>query len=345
MNIGKWPLLQELRVSSGSFGLLLGLGILFAILDPRFLKPDNLLNVLRIASITVLATYGQSLVLISGKIDLSMGSTAGITSISLALCLLRFPMLPSVLVALLVAAFVGFINGILVFGYRLPAFIITFGMLTALDGVGNLITSNAPIELISVKGFGAFGGGFWGPIPIPLIIAVASFLILRFLMVHTVFGRTLYALGSNEAAAFLSGRKVRQTGILVYVIAGVLVGITSVVMSSRIYSGLSSIAPNLAFEAIAAAALGGVGLLGGKGNLIQASVGAITISVLMNGLNLLNVTTYVQMVTGGLVIVFAVLLNNLREYGFKTLTGINLKKLRLFRKKEVCVEVTGNHDA
>ena len=332
MNIKKWPLLHELKAASGSFGLLIGLCILLSVLDPRFLKPDNLLNVLRIASITVLAVYGQALVLISGKIDLSMGSTAGIVSIALALCMLRFPIFPSILIALLLGAFIGFVNGLLIFRYRLPAFIITFGMLTALDGAGNLITNNAPIELISVKGFGVFGGGFLGPIPIPLIIAVVSFLVLRFLTVHTVFGRTLYAVGSNETAAFLSGRNVRRTGILAYVLAGLLVGVTSVVMSSRIYSGLSSIAPNLAFDAIAAAALGGVGLLGGKGNLIQATVGAVTISVLLNGLNLLNVTTYVQMITGGLVIVFAVLLNNLREYGLKALTGVDLKKIRFFRK-------------
>jgi ribose/xylose/arabinose/galactoside ABC-type transport system permease subunit len=278
--------------------------------------------------------YGQAIVLISGKIDLSMGSTAGIVSIALALCLQSFPIFPSILAALLVAGFVGFVNGVLIFRYRLPAFIITFGMLTALDGAGNLITNNAPIELISVKGFGVFGGGFLGSIPIPLIIAAVSFLVLRFLMVNTLFGRTLYAVGSNETAAFLSGRNVQRTGILAYVIAGLLVGITSVVMSSRIYSGLSSIASNLAFDAIAAAALGGVGLLGGKGNLIQATVGAITISVLLNGLNLLNVTTYVQMITGGLVIVFAVLVNNLREGGFKTVTGIDLRKLGFFRKRE-----------
>jgi ribose/xylose/arabinose/galactoside ABC-type transport system permease subunit len=328
--------MQELKDASASVVLLLLLIVFFAVVDSKFLRTQNIINILRVASITVLAVYGQTLVLISGKIDLSMGSVAGIVSAVLAMCLQKLPIFPSIVIVLALAALIGLIIGILVFGFNFPAFIITFGMLIGLDGLGSLITNNAPIELISVENFGFLGSGMLLGIPVPLIIAVVCFFIFRFLLSKTYYGRTLYALGNNPTATYLSGRNVRLTGIITFMLSSVLVGATSVVLSSRIYSGLSSISPNLAFDAIAAAALGGISLSGGKGNLLQATTGAVTVTVLMNGLNILNVGTYYQMIAGGMIILFAVVANNIRETGFSTLTGFKFGSLKRKKAAAAC---------
>ncbi len=312
----------ELRSAGAGLAILVVLVTAFALFEPRFLNPINVRNIFRIAAITVLATYGQAFVLLSGKIDLSMGSLAGFVSVIAGMSLKRFGIAPSFAIALATGVAIGVATGTLVFLFRLPAFIITFGMLTSLTGFANLLTRSAPIELIGVKGFDQVGSGYIGPVPIPVVIAVVAFLLLRTLLARTAFGRTIVALGYNERVARLAGRKTVATGIATYGIAGFLVAAAALIMSSRVYSAQPNLAPELPFEAIAAAAIGGVSLRGGKGNLLQATVGALIVTTLINGLNLLNVSTYLQMMTRGAIILLAVVVNNVREIGLVPLLDI-----------------------
>ncbi len=317
---------RGLKETSGSLILLLFIVVLFSILDSRFLTTINLTNVLRIGAITVIAVYGQTFVLLTGQIDLSMGAVASMVSIVIATCIASFgiPLIPSLLIGLLLGLFLGFINGVLVFYFKLPSFIITFGTMTSLSGLANYITRSTPIEMIGVAGFDGIGRGFLGPIPIPIIIAVIAFLILSVVLNKTSFGRTVYAIGNNKKVAILSGRRVVLIGIATYALAGFLVAVTSIILSSRICCGHPTISPDLAFDVIAAAAIGGVSLVGGRGNLVQATIGALIVVALLNGLTLINVSTYMQMVTRGLLIITAVIINNLRDEGFTKLTGIKV---------------------
>jgi len=322
---------RRMQESSASLILLGVIIVAMVFLDRRFFSATNIINILRIGAITVIAVYGQTLVLLTGQIDLSMGSMASLVSVIIGICLTWYnlPLAVSLIIGLICGILLGLVNGVLVFYFNLPSFIITFGMLTSLSGLARYLTTSTPIELVGVCNFEIFGRGFIGPIPIPIIIAVAAFLILRMIVLYTTYGRTLYAIGYNRNVARLSGRKVVSIGITTYAFAGLLTAITAIIMSSRIYCAHPDLASDLAFDAIAAAAIGGVSLQGGKGNLLQATVGALIVVALLNGLTLLNVSTYMQMVTRGLIIIFAVMLNNVRTEGFTNLTGISLRKQKV----------------
>ncbi len=315
---------SEVKSAGGALAILLILAVVFSLLQPRFLNPANVRNIFRIAAITVLAAYGQALVLLTGKIDLSMGSLAGFVSVIVGMVVRELGILPGFAVGLMTGAILGLVNGILVFRYRLSAFIVTFGMLTSLAGLANLLTNSAPIELIGVRGFEVIGSGYAGPVPIPVIIAAGAYVVLRTMLVRTTLGRTIVAIGFNERVAWLSGRPTVLTGIVAYLLAGLLAAAAALIMSSRVYSAQPNLATELPFEAIAACAVGGISLSGGRGNLLQATIGALIVATLLNGLNLVNVSTYMQMMTRGGLILLAVVVNNIRETGFAELTGFRL---------------------
>ena len=254
-----------------------------------------------------------------------MGSVASMASVTIGLCLavFRLPLLPSLLAGLAVGAILGLINGVFVFYFKLPSFITTFGMATSLSGLARQLTRSTPIELTGTPNFDWIGRGFAGPIPIPIIIAVIGFVILYVVLQNTCFGRTVKAIGSNRKVSLLSGRRVTMAGITSYVLSGFLVALTSIMMSSRIYCAHPDLAPNLAFDAIAAA-VGGVSMQGEKGTG-QPTIRLIIVS-LLNGLTLVNVSTYMQMVTRGTIIILAIIVNNLRSDGFSAVTGIRIQR-------------------
>ncbi|MFA5513723.1 MAG: ABC transporter permease [Sphaerochaetaceae bacterium] len=335
MALNTKALVDRLKRTGGSLLILIVIVVVMTLIDKRFLSPENVRNILRIGAITVIAVYGQTFVMLTGQIDLSMGAVASLSSVIIGLVVVQlgWPLFISIIFALLVGALVGLVNGVLVFHFGLPSFITTFGMFTSLSGFASSLTGSTPIELAGLCNIGWIGRGFVGAVPIPIIIAAIAFIILHLVLNNTGYGRTVKAIGYNRKVALLSGRKVKLIGIITYVLSGFLVGLTAVLMSSRIYCAHPDLAPNLAFDAIAAAAVGGISMQGGKGNLVEATIGALIIVALLNGLTLVNVTTYMQMVTRGLVIIVAVALNNVRTFGFANVTGIS------FRRKKVGVEV------
>jgi ribose transport system permease protein len=290
--------------------------VVIALVEPRFLSRSNLLNVLRLSAILALATYGQAVVIIGGGIDLSIGSIAAMVSVLSAMMASALGIIPGFVIGVLVGAALGGINGVLISQFRVPAFIATFGMLVYAEGLANYISKGAPIEFMP-EGFGFLGSGYIGPIPVPIIIAVMMFILVHLLLTRTKLGRYLFAIGGNDRATWLSGVDVGKYRISSYVSSGVLTGLAALVLTSRINSGQANIAPSLPFDTIAAVAIGGISLYGGEGKLIQAVLGATIISVINNALNLINVSTYVQMMVMGGVILIAVSLDNLRRSGSK----------------------------
>ncbi len=302
----------EFRRFIGIVMMLAVICLVFSFAEPRFLSPTNLLNVLRLSAILSLVAYGEAIVIIGGGIDLSIGSIAAVASVLTAMAARNVGIIPGYTCGLLVGAAMGLINGILISRFRLPAFIATFGMLVYGEGVANYISRGAPIEFMP-EGFGLLGSGYFGPIPIPIIISALVFILVHLMLTLTPFGRYLYAIGGNEKAAWLSGIDVKKFRLLGYTICGLLAGLAAVVLTSRINSGQSNLAPALPFDAIAAAAVGGLSMRGGRGRLYQPVLGAIIISVVNNGLNLINVSSYVQMMVIGVVIIVSVSWDNLQR--------------------------------
>lgn len=323
---------SELKGFLGIISILAILSIILSIIEPRFLSPYNLRNVLRLSAILSLVAYGEAIVIIGGGIDLSIGSIAAVASILTAMAARSVGIVPGFACGILTGALLGTINGVLISRFRLPAFIATFGMLVYAEGIANYISRGAPIEFMP-EGFGVLGSGYLGPIPIPIIISVIVFILAHVMLSKTPFGRYLYAIGGNEKAAWLSGINVKRYRLLAYTISGLLAGLAAVVLTSRINSGQSNLAPSLPFDAIAAAAVGGLSMRGGYGKIYQPVLGATIISVANNGLNLLNISSYIQMIVIGGVILIAVSWDNFRrnESFMKLIT-----KIHRFRQSEAC---------
>jgi ribose/xylose/arabinose/galactoside ABC-type transport system permease subunit len=315
---------SELKSFLGIISILAILSIIFSIIEPRFLSPYNLRNVLRLSAILSLVAYGEAIVIIGGGIDLSIGSIAAVASVLTAMVARSVGIVPGFACGILTGLLLGTINGVLISRFRLPAFIATFGMLVYAEGIANYISRGAPIEFMP-EGFGVLGSGYLGPIPIPIIISIIVFIFAHVMLSKTPFGRYLYAIGGNEKAAWLSGINVKRYRLLAYTISGLLAGLAAVVLTSRINSGQSNLAPSLPFDAIAAAAVGGLSMRGGYGKIYQPVLGAMIISVANNGLNLLNISSYIQMIVIGGVILIAVSWDNLRrnESFMKLITKIH----------------------
>jgi len=304
----------EIRGVLGITAVLFLLCIFFALVEPRFLRPSNLVNVLRLSAILSLVAYGQSVVILGGGIDLSIGSIAAVVSVLTAMVAKSIGIVPGFIVGILAGTVLGSVNGIFVGVFRLPAFIATFGMLVYAEGIANIISRGAPIEFMP-EGFDTLGSGYVGAIPIPILISLLVFAFVHLLLTRTPFGRYIYAIGCNEKAAWLSGIDIKKFRMLAYTFSGMLAGVAAVVLTSRINSGQANLAPSLPFDAIAAAAVGGLSMYGGEGKSYQPVLGAMIITVTNNGLNLMNVSSYVQMMVIGGVILVAVSIDNIRRSG------------------------------
>ncbi|MCE7985398.1 MAG: ABC transporter permease [Caldilinea sp. CFX5] len=304
--------------------------IAMALMTDAFLSPRNLLNIVRQISVVGLIAIGVTMVIITTGIDLSSGSVLALSAVIVASLAqqpdwhdakfpgLQLPLIVPILAALLVGAACGWVNGALIAGFRIPPFIATLGMMTVARGFA-LIYSNRPVSGLT-DSFNYIGQGeifkvmpvAGQPdmgIPIPILILLAVAIAAHIMLNNTRFGRHIYAIGGNEQAARISGLNVGRIKIGVYTIAGLLAGLSGLVLTSRIGSGQAGLGVGYELDAIAAAVIGGVSLSGGIGTIWGTMVGALIIGVLNNGLDLLNVSAYWQTIVKGSIIVAAVIID------------------------------------
>jgi ribose transport system permease protein len=293
----------------GTVAGLIGLCLLLWALTPHFLTVANALNVMEQTAINAIVAVGMTYVIIAGGIDLSVGSLVAFSGVVLAAALKAgWPVAAAIAVALAVGALSGLVNGAVISFGRLPPFIMTLGMMSVARGAALLFTDGRPIS-----GFGAdfrsIATGRVLGIPAPIVLTLAIYVIAHFVLSRTRFGRYVYGIGGNEEATRLSGVDVRFHKTMVYVVAGVASAVAAVLLTARLNTAQPIAGIMYELDAIAAAVIGGTSLTGGEGSLAGTLIGALTMGVLRNGLNLLGVSSFLQQLVIGFVIIVAVLVD------------------------------------
>lgn len=296
----------------GILPVLVGVVVLFALLTPNFLTSANLVNVTRQASINLVLAAGMTFVILTRGIDLAVGSVLGVTAVlSVLLSLDATWGWAAVPASLLAGAGIGALTGTIVAYWGVPPFIVTLGTYTALRGAAFLLAKGTTV-INSDLPFAWIGNDYLGPVPWLVVLAGAVILISAFVLRFTVLGLRIYAVGGNPEAARLTGINVAAILVTVYTISGTLAALGGVMSSSRLYSANGQLGAGYELDAIAAVILGGTSFSGGVGSAMGTLYGALIIAVLNNGLTLMNVSYFWQLVVKGIVIVAAVSLDRLR---------------------------------
>lgn len=285
--------------------------ILAALTKGRFLKVNNILNVLRQVSVNGIIAMGMTLILITGGIDLSVGSVlalAGVIATDLAHPEPFHSIWIILLVAMLVGVVCGLINGSLIAFVQAPAFIVTMGMMTAARGATMIYSAGHPVVNLSDQ-FLFLGQGYFLGIPTPVYFFVIITIITLVILNRTKLGRYIYAVGGNEDAANASGIDIKKIKIFVYMYSSVLCGLAGIILASRTNAAATTAGEGYELDAIAAAVVGGTSTAGGKGGVYGTIIGVILLGVITNGLDLLNVSSYIQQIVKGIIIVGAVCLD------------------------------------
>ncbi len=302
---------KELIAKLGPFIGLIILVIILTILNPSFISVSNLLNVLRQVSISALIAFGMTFVILTGGIDLSVGSTLGLTGAVVATLLASGtdPLL-AMFAAAILGLILGAVNGMIITKGKVAPFIATLATMTIYRGLTLVYTDGRPVSgLGDSLSFQLFGKGYFFGIPVPVVTMIISFAILYFILHKTTFGRRVYAVGGNEEASKLSGINPDRIKIAVYAITGLLASISALIITSRLNSAQPTAGESYELDAIAAVVLGGTSLTGGKGWIFGTLVGALIIGVLNNGMTLIGVSSFFQQVVKGIVILLAVLMD------------------------------------
>ncbi|MCD4830196.1 MAG: ABC transporter permease [Anaerohalosphaeraceae bacterium] len=299
--------------------VLLLLCIILAFRAEGFFTTDNLLNVLRNVSMQGVIAFGMTMVIISGEIDLSVGSAVAFSGCLTARLVqllsgsdIAMPMGSAIVIAIVCSLITGFavgcLTGFIRVKFGVPTFITTLAWMTALTGAAELITNGFPLTPFP-QWYNFIGGGYLFGIPFPAIIFLLCFVIIHFLMNYTSFGRSIHAVGGNAEAARLSGINVSKIKILVMGIVALLAAISGVMQSAEIMSGTATMAKGWELDIISAVIIGGTSLFGGQGKVRGTLIGVIFLGVLVNGMTLLNISEYWQHVVRGVLILAAVLIN------------------------------------
>ncbi|HYE66768.1 MAG TPA: ribose ABC transporter permease [Pyrinomonadaceae bacterium] len=293
----------------GTLSGLLGLGLVLWALTPHFLTISNLLNIGEQATIIAIIAVGMTFVIITGGIDLSVGSVLAFSGVVMASALHSGLPLPLALaVGLGVGLLCGLVNGLLITVGHLPPFIATLGMMSVARGTALMFTEGRPISGFSGS-FRSLATGEVLRVPTPVIIMIVVYAIAHFVLRRTKLGRYTYAIGGNEEAALLSGINVRLYKTMVYGLAGMLSGLAAILLTARLNSAQPIAGMMYELDAIAATVIGGTSLLGGEGTVLGTLIGALIMAVLRNGLNLLGVSSFIQQIVIGSVIIVAVLID------------------------------------
>jgi ribose transport system permease protein len=302
--------IRELNV----FLALLAVAALISLATPYFLTTNNLMGVFRSFSLTAIMSIGMVMVIITGGIDLSVGSVLGLSSLVTALGFgAGLPTFVCVSAGLAVGVAFGAFNGLLITVIGLPPFIATLGSLSIGRGLMYIITEGVPLTPDTPDIFSALGQGYVGLVPVPVVIMIVLMIGFSILMRRTRFGRHVYATGGNEQAARLSGVKTHRVKLVVYILSGAIAALAGVISFSRYLSAEPASGFGAELDVIAAAAIGGASLSGGVGSVVGAVIGAALAGIIANGVVLMNINTYAQQAITGAVILIAVSLDVLRN--------------------------------
>ena len=294
----------------------------------KFWEFSNLSNIILSVSITALMAIGATLVVFIGGIDISSGSMIALLSMTLA-SLIKFegwPMWVSMIATVAFGSVLGGVNGLLTAYLRIPAFVTTLAGMSIFKGTAFLFNNGSPVFSVAENFDFIFYGKIFGFIPLPLIYVTVFYAMFAYILKYKKFGRELYAVGGNENAAKLSGINVKKVKFFAFVIAGTMTGFAAIMMSSRLNSGSPNYGSGMEMSAIAAAVIGGASLSGGRGNIVNTLIGALTIVIVQNGLNLNAVPTSLQSITVGVITLIAVLIDVWKEDAVDNLKKVLLKK-------------------
>jgi len=294
------------------FGVLIALILIvvgLSIASPHFRSFDNFMSLLRQSSINGFIAFGMTCVILTGCIDLSVGSILALTTAFSAYFIKGGMSVGiAIIIALVSGTLLGVVNGFMITKGRLQPFIATMISMTVYRGLTLIFTNGKPISNLGNSQFLKFiGKGSIGPIPFPVILFIIVFVIFWFILRKTTFGRKIYATGSNAASAKLAGVNINKTKIIVYAISGLMAALSGLILLSRLGSAQPTLGDGYELDAIAAVALGGTSMNGGRGRIWGTMIGILIIAVLNNGLNILGVSSYWQAVVKGVVILIAVL--------------------------------------
>ncbi len=309
----KNALLAWFKRNFGSLIALILMCVLLSVTTDTFLVSKNLLSTLRNVCVNCLIAFGITSVLISGGIDLSVGSVvaaSGVLAVRLANA--GIPVFVCIVVALFFGALIGFFNGMVIAHTDLPAFIVTLSTQIIVRGVSYILTGGQPTQCVNER-FNGLGTGNVLCLPIPIIVVIVTGLVLFLIMNRTSFGRHVYAVGGNREAAKYAGVNVKWVQVRVFMISGVTAALAGVVLAARLYSGQPNVGEGFERDAIAASVLGGTSMGGGVGTLGGTVIGVLIIGVLNNGMNLLKIDTYWQYVVKGAVILAAVYIDFIKR--------------------------------
>ena len=292
------------------YGILVALAVLivvFSFASKNFFRSTTLFTILKQVSITGIVCIGQTLVMLTGGIDLSVGSVAGVSAVTAAIFLknMELPIPITCVLVLIIALIYGIISGLCVTKLNMPPLIATLGMQTSLRGLAYIVTGGLPVYGFT-KAFGDFAKGTVAGIPYMVILMIVLFIIFIYGLSKTTMGRYLYGVGGNEEASRLSGISVTNVKLLAYGLSGFLAGIAGLVLLSRTSSGQPSAGTSYEMDAITAVVLGGVSLNGGEGKLHMVIIGMLLMGTLTTGMIMCGINDYVQQLVKGIVLIVAV---------------------------------------
>lgn len=304
------------RTGIFTYGILIFLIVLFIILSlssPYFLTVGNLTKVLRQVAVVGIVTVSMTMVILTGGIDLSVGSMLALTAVVLAKLMVAGVSVPlAILITLVAGMILGLFNGFLINQMKISPLISTLGTMTIYSGITYIITGGKGVFGFPER-FSFIGQGYIFKVPVPIIILILVYIFGFFILNNTRFGRYLYGIGANERASVLSGVNVKRIKYSAYMISGILSSLAAVVMLSRVNSALPSLGDGLEFDVVTAVVLGGISVNGGEGKLQGVVIGLLIIAILSNGMILLGVGTYFQNVVKGLVLLIAVGIDNISK--------------------------------
>ena len=299
----------------GIMVVLLILCIIVSLATDKFLTSGNIISVLRQISINTYIALGMTLIIILGHIDLTGGAVVAMCGTLTVGFIVNqgLPVELAIIGGVLLGVLFGFINGVIVSTFKVPSFIITMAMMNVANGIA-YVYSGGQSTRITDGFFISIGTGYlFSVIPLPVLYMVLLIIVISFLLVKTRFGVYVYAIGGNREAARLSGIPIKKIEIIVFTLSGLLSAFAGLVLASRMYSGQPSVGSGYEMDAIAACVLGGTSMAGGKGSISGTVLGAMVIGIISNGLNLIGVSSYWQLIVKGIIIATAVILDSQKE--------------------------------